>query len=113
MTTNPAKQPIYAGDWSRSAGKPYRPSNGTEGEIFQEMWCQRCVRDQYGYDAETDSFDGESCPILMNTLMLDADEEGYPTEWRYDAKGIPECTAFEPEEGCEDDGTGDLFEAVR
>ena len=31
--------------YARSAGKPYRPSNGTEGEIFEATWCDHCQRD--------------------------------------------------------------------
>jgi hypothetical protein len=25
--------------------EPYRPSNGTEGEMFQEQWCEKCEHD--------------------------------------------------------------------
>lgn len=25
-----------------AAGQKYRPSNGTDGEMFQAMWCDKC-----------------------------------------------------------------------
>jgi hypothetical protein len=27
------------------AGKPYCPSSGTEGMVFDELWCNQCARD--------------------------------------------------------------------
>jgi hypothetical protein len=74
------------------AGQPYRPSNGTEGEIFQESWCYRCKRDQ-AFQEDPDNNDG--CPILGDTMMYDVKDPKYPKEWVRDAEGHPKCTAFE------------------
>lgn len=67
------------------AGKPYRPSNGTEGEMFQERYCYRCV-----HDANEDS----PCEILTAAMVFGLEDAGYPREWLYDANGRPSCTAF-------------------
>lgn len=66
--------------------KPYRPSNGTEGEMFMGRFCERCVKDNPDED--------QGCEILMMTMALDTDDEGYPSEWVQDHNG-PRCTAFE------------------
>lgn len=88
------------------AGKPYRPSNGTEGDMFEGQFCNRCHRDQD---------ENDPCEIRLLTHGLRTDEAGYPTEWIYDRNGRPTCTAFndvldaeqEPSSRCPN--TGDLF----
>ena len=73
-------------------GEKYRPSNGTEGEMFREMYCYQCSKD-----------DGEKklCDILGRTLGLLVDDPDYPTEWQYNGNGQPVCTAFKKEsESC-------------
>ena len=70
----------------------YRPSNGTEGEIFMERWCARCWR-----DAAFRADQGDSCPIAAATMAFDIDDPEYPAEWIEDETG-PRCTAFEPNE---------------
>ncbi len=79
-----------------SALEPYRPSNGTEGEIFKARFCDRCVK------SSRDPED-EPCPIEAATFFFDIGEEGYPPEWvcepytgdieRYLLS--PRCTAFQ------------------
>ena len=64
------------------AGKPFRPSNGTQGEIFESDFCDRCKRDR-------------GCGIRMAALMHDETESEYPKEWVYNEHGQPTCTAFE------------------
>lgn len=89
-------------------GKPYRPANGTEGEVFMEGWCNRCKRDE-AFQADPDNADG--CPILGDTLMYDVAAKDYPKEWIYDEDGWGMCTAFEPigtPERCQH--TVDMFE---
>jgi len=66
--------------------KKYRPANGIEGDVFMEKWCAGCSRD----DPDSDTY----CSIISKSLMLDVDEDGYPTELQYDADGHPKCTAF-------------------
>lgn len=73
-----------------SAGKPFRPSNGTEGEIFASAFCYRCKR------YAGDSLDMEDCEIEMNAIVYEIGESEYPKEWIYDESGQPCCTAFEP-----------------
>lgn len=47
--------------------RPWRPSNGTMGEIWMAEWCHRCANDTF--DEET--LEGDSCPILMTLLIGD------------------------------------------
>lgn len=54
------------------AGKPYVPSNGSEGRAFMARFCEHCIRDTE-----------QSCPILFNAL---AGTE--PVEWRHDLSQI-------------------------
>ena len=97
MTANPRKRAIWDGDMSVCAGKPYRPSNGTEGEIFDGMWCDHCERDRryrenWTDDNMPDAEDG--CPILADTLIFNTADAEYPKQWRYDESGVPECSGF-------------------
>ncbi len=65
-----------------SAGKPYRPANGTEGEIFEHLWCSRC----HYYP---------NCRIMSRAFIFGIGDREYPGEWRISIEGQPECTAFE------------------
>lgn len=79
-----------AAEFSKSeAGKKYRPSNGTEGELFQEAFCHKCKKDNF------DGEGGESCRILLETFAWDVEDEDYPGEWIIATDGQPTCTAFE------------------
>jgi hypothetical protein len=69
--------------------KLYRPSNGTEGEIFESKFCGRCKHDKFHED------ESQGCDILLRALLFDKEDEGYPTEWTYDENDLPTCTAFE------------------
>lgn len=63
----------------------YRPSNGTEGLMFMEEFCERCIHD----DMENRLF----CPIIARTMAYEIDHPKYPAEWiRED--GRPKCTKF-------------------
>lgn len=64
----------------------YRPSNGTEGEIFMSAFCYQCARHT----------EDEPCSILGLMLALDIDSESYPPEL-VKVNGQPLCTAFIPE----------------
>jgi hypothetical protein len=67
---------------------PYRPSNGSEGEWFRSMFCDRCALDK-----------NEDCEILAKTFYLDVDDPEYPKEWVADEKyENPTCTAFTAKE---------------
>jgi len=76
------------------AGKSYRPSNGTEGMIFMDAFCDRCKRDAK-YRETNDGEDG--CPIAAASFWAEYDSPDYPKEWTHTAEGEPMCTAFEPE----------------
>jgi hypothetical protein len=52
----------------------YRPSNGTEGQMFEERWCRRCVFD----DVDGDN----TCDRVMRAMLYEKDEPQYPKEWR-------------------------------
>lgn len=65
------------------AGQKYRPSNGTEGEIFIGSWCFECERDKH-----------QDCPIVAATFRHDVHEPEYPQESQYGPDGQPLCTAF-------------------
>jgi hypothetical protein len=84
-------QRIYPDDLAQiikeKGKKHYRPSNGTEGMMFMERWCDRCAKSKW-----TDN--GADCQIIPNTMLMDSDDEGYPPEWTFD-EGQPCCTAFE------------------
>ena len=66
-------------------GQRYRPSNGDEGIIFFNEFCDVCIK----YD---------SCRIIGRTMVLDDDDPNYPTEWQYGEDGQPTCTAFDAEQ---------------
>lgn len=63
--------------------KPYRPSNGTEGDIFHAHWCARCTKAK----------PGDPCMIAGSAFFHDIGDPEYPKEWVTDEKG-PRCTAF-------------------
>jgi hypothetical protein len=68
----------------------YRPSNGSEGEGFEEQWCERCERDV----AFRANDEGYGCLILARALAHDITDPEYPREWCQDEAGTPRCTAF-------------------
>jgi hypothetical protein len=67
----------------------YRPSNGTEGMLFYEEWCESC--EKQGCIEE-----GPHCEIMNRTLEHDREDEMYPDEWCYDEQGVACCTAYRP-----------------
>ena len=71
--------------------KKYRPSNGTEGEGFMEIYCSRCRKDAKFRETQ-DGTDG--CPIIAATMLYDVDDDRYPSEWVQDESGAGRCTAF-------------------
>lgn len=76
--------------------KLYRPSNGTEGEIFMDNWCRHCARDTAMTEgmAMHECDDNQVCQIIGNTMAFNIDHAEYPKEWNYDSNGQPQCTAF-------------------
>ncbi|MBS0367598.1 MAG: hypothetical protein JSS57_00190 [Proteobacteria bacterium] len=64
------------------AGEKYRPSNGTEGEIFIGSWCGLCAVDM------------RSCKIVEATFNYEEDAAEYPAEWKIGVNGQPLCAAY-------------------
>lgn len=62
----------------------YRPSNGSEGRYFMSIFCENCKKDE-----------NHDCPIIVESMVNDLEDPDYPSEWCYDDKGKPTCTAFE------------------
>jgi len=81
-------QKIYADEdaefYKPAAGQLYRPSNGTEGGFFFDVWCENCTKDIHG-----------DCPIYARTLAFNTKDAEYPREWIISDEGQPSCTAFE------------------
>jgi len=73
--------------------KPYRPSNGTDGEIFYANWCEGCAK-----DAKYRETGKGGCQIIVGAMLYDIGDPDYPPEWIQDEHG-PRCTAFVPVEG--------------
>ena len=65
-------------------GESYRPSNGTEGMMFFDWFCENCKRDING-----------DCPIYAASLAFHKDDKEYPKEWVIDEDGQPTCTAYD------------------
>jgi hypothetical protein len=83
--------------------KPYMPSNGTEGMLWDERYCIRCVHDAAW---RADENTGKPCDVLTNAV---AGAPNTITEWTYDAddkSGFPpasaQCCKFKAIEGKED-----------
>lgn len=81
------------------AGKPYRPSNGTEGLIFESLYCDKCEHDRKFRETEDGKY---ACKVLCDSMICKIDEPGYPKEWIYDENGNPTCTKFKPEKKSDD-----------
>jgi len=88
--------PGWAEMTAMRAGQKWRPSNGTEGEIFMQGWCAQCARDKSmrEVDPVEKCDDDEVCEIIAATFRHDVDDPEYPVEWQYGKDGQPCCTAF-------------------
>jgi hypothetical protein len=78
-----------------AAGKPYMPSNGTEGDLFMAQWCSTCVKQ-------------DTCMRVDRAMIGDQ-----PRDWVRDDNGAPTCRAHSSTKReraaprCK--STGDLF----
>src|SRR5215217_6576896 len=69
--------------------KPYRPSNGTEGMIFEENFCNQCIH------MHPDPDKSPQCDKVLCAMCFDIGEPDYPKEWIQDDNGDnARCTAF-------------------
>lgn len=77
---------IYTADHAEmlkeDAGRKWRPSNGTDFDLFSAAMCHNCQ----GKD---------SCMIVPLTKAFNVDDEDYPEDWVINDAGQPTCTAFE------------------
>ena len=77
--------------------RPYLPSNGTEGMIFDDRWCANCQRDAaWRADENTGS---NPCDILSRSFVYKPGDTEYPVEWieddvKFPVPSNPRCTAF-------------------
>lgn len=67
---------------------PYRPSNGTEGDIFMSQYCYQCLHEHPDPDVKT------KCDIMTSSMVFGIDEPGYPKEWVI-KDGCPTCLKFQ------------------
>ena len=74
-----------------ASSRPYRPSNSTDGDIFESNNCALCERDE----AFRRDQDLPGCDILCNAMAFDINHPCYPREWVPDERG-PRCTGFVP-----------------
>jgi hypothetical protein len=75
------------------AGKPFYPSNGMEGMIFMEAFCEQCIHERWIHCQEEDR-DEDKCKILSASMINQPGDPEYPKEWVYNEKGWPVCTAW-------------------
>lgn len=68
--------------------RPYRPSNGSEGDWFIESHCMKCR------NCDPDPEGEKQCDILLRSVSYSVGDPEYPTEWVY-KDGKPTCTAWE------------------
>jgi len=68
--------------------EPWRPANGTEGDLFEVQYCEQCKHNDDGYGCEE---------IFGKALFHDEDEPEYPKELVGGESGWGECTKFEKE----------------
>lgn len=68
-----------------AAGQPYRPSNGTEGDLFETHWCGKCRLSRLD----------DGCDIRTAAHIFGIRDPDYPKAWRYDSQGVPICKSFQ------------------
>lgn len=67
--------------------KPYRPSNGTEGDGFMASHCFQCLHDN------PDPDQNPKCDILTASMCYGLNDPEYPKQWVY-KDGKPTCLSF-------------------
>ena len=72
----------------QSAGKSFQPSNGTEGMMFTDAFCDNCLHQH------PDPNHKKQCMILCRTMCHSPKDKEYPEEWVYNDEGWPVCTAW-------------------
>lgn len=86
------------------AGTSFYPSNGTEGMIFIDAFCEQCIHERWLHRQDQDR-DEDKCDILSRTMIYKPGDPEYPEEWIYNDEGWPVCTKWQKFDwGNEDDG---------
>lgn len=71
------------------AGQKFQPSNGTEGMIFTDTFCENCIHEKYMHTA----IDGDKqCDIFNRAFLHSKEDKEYPPEWCYNSEGWPICS---------------------
>ncbi len=75
--------------WLTVKTRPYRPANGTEGDLFHSWFCFRCQHES----------EDHPCDILSRSFAFALGDPEYPVEWieddvHCDNDTNPRCTAF-------------------
>lgn len=87
-----------------ASGESFRPSNGTEGIIFHDAFCARCIHEKFMH---TQCHGDLQCDILNRSLLFDKAEKGYPIEMQYNNEGWPVCINWKQWDwGSDDDDNG-------
>lgn len=73
------------------AGKSFRPSNGTEGMVFEEHFCSNCIHEKF---IHTQNHKDKQCPVYSGMILFEVNEEDYPPELVFDSEGWPVCTKW-------------------
>lgn len=68
------------------AGDKFMPSNGTEGMIFIEAFCDNCIHEKWTH---TQKDEDKQCEILSNSMIEDKVDE-----WVISDEGWPICTQW-------------------
>ncbi len=76
------------------AGKSFRPSNGTEGMIFNGEFCEQCIHERWVHHQKEDK-DEDKCEIWSNAIIHNQRDKEYPEEWQYSDEGWPICTNWQ------------------
>jgi len=67
------------------AGNAFRPSNGTEGMMFDAVFCDVCVKECVA---------GNYCKIRGLVMAFNYDDPEYPNEWVFGDDGWPMCSSY-------------------
>jgi hypothetical protein len=91
MSNNNFPKVLYC--FPESAGKVFMPSNGTEGMIFTDAFCDCCIHEKFSH---TQNHADKKCDIMSRSIIYwyEPNNPEYPKEWRFNAEGWPVCEAW-------------------
>ena len=67
------------------AGESFMPSNGTEGMIFNEAFCENCIHEKF---IHTQKYGDKQCGVLDRVFLNAPDPQ---PEWVFNEEGWPIC----------------------